>query len=200
MKMALPVFMLHAVLGVVLCPCALAADPAATMDLENTLAGAIATYDPGLSAPAAADYENSLLESQLGDGNIAIGAQLQVDSSTGTIAQNGSGNLAGVFQVAGSGGRVVINQTGSNNYVSAIQAGPGNAATLNQQNDNNYLVLNQQNGNNIANITQYGNSHVTLNQNGFDTANLTFTVTTPSPVSYTYSQSPGSSWTINVVN
>jgi len=200
MKVALPVFMLRAVLGVALCPCAFAADPAATMDLENTLAGAIATYDPGLSAPAATDYENNLLESQLGDGNIAIGAQLQVDNSTGSITQDGSGNLAGVFQVVGSGGNIVINQTGSNNYVSATQAGPGNSATLNQQNDNNYLVLNQQNGNNIANITQYGNSHVTLNQSGFDTANLTFTVTTPTPVSYTYSQSPGSSWTINVVN
>jgi len=185
-------------------PCAWADSSPQQAELENTLAQAIATYDPNLTTSASTDYENNLSIDQSVDlpsnNDYAIGAQLQVNSSTGSIVQDGDDDVAGIFQVQGANNSASITQTGNANYASVMQVGYSNAATISQQNDNNTLILNQQNGNNSANVTQLGNSNVTVNQTGNDVANLTFQVTTSTPVTYTYTQSPGSSWSAHITN
>jgi hypothetical protein len=194
-----------ALIALALPVCAWADSSQQQTDLLTILAQQVASYGPSTTAPASADYEDTLTIEQGttlldSNDNFAVGGQFDVNESTGTITQDGNHNVAGIFQTAGGFSTASISQFGNSNYAAVVQQDLGNTAVISQQNDNNTLVLNQQNGNSNANVTQYGNSDVTLNQTGSDTANLTFTVTSLTPVKYTYTQSPGSSWTINVTN
>ena len=128
--------------------------------------------------------ENSLAA---GAGNFVLIDQIEGTGQRVNVEQGGSGNVAAVMQGFGDDNSADLLQSGTENQVLVTQAGTANAlslfqqignfnqATINQQgqanlasvvqlNDSNKLTLNQLDGYNQADVTQNGNTDLTITQ------------------------------------
>jgi hypothetical protein len=184
--MKLNLLMASLVLGGLWSAQAPAADPLDVDEIEQTANSFAASNAPASTS----SYEDEIMMAQVGAANFARADQFASAGASAAITQTGNDNAAGVFQANGVNNSVLVNQLGNSNYLSVTQTGDNNTATFNQVNDFNRFSLNQSGGDNNATVTQTGNSGMTLNQTGSQTADISLqgttqgTVTQMSPTLY----------------